>query len=536
MMKPMYLALLATAEASKLARTPPMGWMSWEIFRCDIDCDKDPHNCISERLYKEQADAMVNNGFAAHGYASIHMDDCWEQKVPPRDPTTKKLRGDPKRFPSGMKALGDYYHKLNLSFATYTAESSTTCGGYPASAEHEALDAKTFAEWGVDYIKVDGCGPADYYAGGYKAMGKALQASGRDIVYSCSWPAYTGSDETTKPFQTYIDDACNLWRNYADIQCSWDSLGDIIEHWGKYGKALQPWAGPDGPYGGHWHDMDMLLIGGLNADGAPCVSLDEERTQMAIWAISASPLIMGNDMRNVSAASKAILFNKHAIAVSQDPAGIMGIRLTDGSTAAARTQQLWARELSPTADGRRRAAAALYHHGGAPPPLPPMPPAGQCPQWTHTQHEYYEACDADNVGTFSDLTVAEAQAACCANTKCAGFSFSNGGDGGVSAKGSGYYKGNANCGLTKANGYDGYTKTSQIPGPPPTAPVDMTLDFALIPSLAGAGAIDVMDIWTGGTTSGVHRSYTASAVPLHGTAFLLLTEVTDDNEAVVEAA
>ena len=80
-------------------------------------------------------------------------------------------------------------HSKNATFGLYTAESASTCGGYPASANHEALDAETFASWGVDYMKVDGCGPGDYYKGGYAAMGSALEASGRDIVYSCSWPA-----------------------------------------------------------------------------------------------------------------------------------------------------------------------------------------------------------------------------------------------------------------------------------------------------------------------------------------------------------
>merc|ERR1719191_1333430 len=102
-----------------------------------------------------------------------------------------------------------------------------------------------------------------------------------------------------------IEAGCNSWRNWDDIQCTWKSLSSIIDHWGDYGSSLVPFAGP-----GHWHDMDMLLIGN------GCVSLDEERTQMALWAISASPLIMGNDMRNVSAESKAILTNQDAIAVN----------------------------------------------------------------------------------------------------------------------------------------------------------------------------------------------------------------------------
>merc|ERR1712107_850350 len=172
------------------------------------------------------------------------------------------------------------------------------------------------AEWGVDYLKVDGCHRhAPGMAVGYPAMGTALQSSGRNITYSCSWPAYLGSNETSKPFGDMIDAGCNGWRNWNDIQCRWGPASSIIDHWGDYGEVLVRWAGP-----GHWHDMDMLLI------GAGCLTAEEERTQMAIWAISASPLIMGNDLRKVSAESKAILLNQQAIAVSQDPLGKMGRR------------------------------------------------------------------------------------------------------------------------------------------------------------------------------------------------------------------
>ena len=268
------LAALATrADArNNLSRTPPMGWMSWEIFRCNVDCAKEPDNCISERLYHQQADALVSQGFLEVGYNAIHMDDCWERKIPPRDLKTGRLVGDPTRFPSGMKALGDYYHSKGAKYALYTAESPTTCGGYPASANHEMIDAQTFADWGVDYMKVDGCGPANYYDHGYKAMGAALEATGRPIEYSCSWPAYiNGGNETKQPFATFIEYGCNGWRNWNDIQCNWHSLGSIIDHWGDYGLTLQPFAGP-----GHWHDMDMLLIGN------GCVTHAEEMTQMAI--------------------------------------------------------------------------------------------------------------------------------------------------------------------------------------------------------------------------------------------------------------
>ena len=138
--------------------------------------------------------------------------DCWEEKNPRRDPITNELQGDHVRFASGMKALGDYVHAAGVSFAMYTAESTETCGGYPASLGFEALDAKTFASWGVDYLKVDGCGDNANYPKGYADMGSALEASGRTsgIVYSCSWPAYIGGDESVKPFGTFIMDGCNV--------------------------------------------------------------------------------------------------------------------------------------------------------------------------------------------------------------------------------------------------------------------------------------------------------------------------------------
>ena len=105
-------------------------------------------------------------------------------------------------------------------------------------------------------VQVDGCGDNSYYATGYAAMGAALEASGRPIVYSCSWPAYVGDDEATKPFGTYIMDGCNLWRNWDDIQCDVGSLKSIIDHWGDYGPVLAPFAGP-----GHWHDPGAYAFG-----------------------------------------------------------------------------------------------------------------------------------------------------------------------------------------------------------------------------------------------------------------------------------
>eukprot|EP01003_Olkasia_polycarbonata_P003061 NODE_162_length_1323_cov_114.195447_g129_i0.p1 GENE.NODE_162_length_1323_cov_114.195447_g129_i0~~NODE_162_length_1323_cov_114.195447_g129_i0.p1 ORF type:complete len:406 (+),score=114.91 NODE_162_length_1323_cov_114.195447_g129_i0:29-1219(+) len=318
------------AADNGLARTPPMGWMSWEIFRCQIDCANHPDACINEKLYKTMTDHIVSDGYLAAGYKTVSIDDCWENKTPERD-SQGRLAPNPQRFPSGMKALGDYMHGKGVNFGIYSDEGTKTCGGYPGSKGYEAVDAKTFADWGVDYLKLDGCynnGPG--FATGYPAMGKGLNESGRAIVYSCSWPAYLGANETAKPFDKMIAAGCNLWRNWADIQNGWSSLSKIIDHWGDYSKILQQWAGP-----GHWHDPDMLLIGDSGATEG------EARIQMGIWSIVAAPLIMGNDLRTVQPQFKAILLNKEVIAVDQDSLGKMGGRISPlGDT------EVWARELS----------------------------------------------------------------------------------------------------------------------------------------------------------------------------------------------
>lgn len=477
-----------------------MGWMSWEMFRCNLatstDNCTDPvsTNCISEALYKGQADAMVYQGFSKSGYRSIHMDDCWEEKNPARDPETNQLTGDKIRFSSGIASLGEYIRQKGLGFAMYTAESSLTCGGYPASQGFEDIDAKTFAAWGTTYLKVDGCGDLNYYAEGYKKMGAALEASGADIVYSCSWPAYIGSNESVKPFSEMIMDGCNLWRNYDDIQCSWGSLSSIIDHWGDYGEEMAPYAGP-----GHWHDADMLIIGN------GCISEDEERTQMAIWSIIASPLIMGNDMRNVSEASKDILMNADAISVSQDSLGQMGLRLTSSSQVA---QQIWYRNL---ANGD--VAVGLYNKQGVLQVAIPGPP---CSTWDHVTGGYYESCGgADgNVGTFSGLTPEQAQDACCNDLTCAGFSYN-------SKTSSGFYKGNVMCGFTTSTSYEGYSKPGQIPNELKES-MDITVTFA---DLNLFGNVLVYDIWARKEIGVFQNSYTAKSVAFHGTAFLRLSPI-----------
>lgn len=216
-----------------LAPTPPMGWMSWQVFRCGTTCTG-PYadDCIGEKLYRSTADAIVKGGFLKAGYDGVHIDDCWEQLS--RD-AQGRLMANSSRFPSGIggpQGLAAYLHARNLKLGIYSDEGTNTCGGFPGSEGTEALDAQTFADWGVDYLKFDGCNePTSGYPAGYTAMARALERSGRNIVYSCSWPAYLGDDERRKPYAAISKAGCTLWRNWHDIQCSWDSLSSIIDHW-----------------------------------------------------------------------------------------------------------------------------------------------------------------------------------------------------------------------------------------------------------------------------------------------------------------
>eukprot|EP00051_Salpingoeca_urceolata_P010832 m.133143 g.133143 ORF g.133143 m.133143 type:complete len:499 (-) comp16874_c0_seq4:137-1633(-) len=345
---------------------------------------------------------------------------------------------------------------------------------------------------GVDYLKVDGCGDRSYYPTGYPKMGKALVNSGRDIVYSCSWPAYLGNDEASKPYDVMIASHCNLWRNWRDIQCNWGSLSSIIDHWGDYGPVLAKYAAA-----GHFNDPDMLLIGN------DCITDVEAATQMAIWSIIAAPLIMGNDLRNITASQKEILLNKDAIAVNQDSLVQQGLRITPkGDT------EVWARNLS---DGS--VAVGLYNKNGHPSPAPPPPPTS-CSSWNITQNGYLEACDGKqgNIGCFEGQTLKDVQQECCDNPYCAGFSFE-------ASKGYGCLKKNTDCGMHQNNSFVGYDKPSFTP-PQPGPPVNITVNFA---DVGLSGSVKVYDIWTHKQV-GVFSSSFSAEVPFHGTGFYRLTK------------
>lgn len=279
-----------------VALTPPLGWNSWNTFGEDIN----------ETVVMQSADTLIESGLAACGYNYIVIDDCWALKERGED---GRMVPDPAKFPNGIKYVADYIHSKGLKFGMYSCAGAHTCAGYPGSFDHEFIDAQTFAEWGVDYLKYDYCFHPFTIAGNvlYKRMAVALANSGRDILFSaCSW----GADETKKWIK---ETGANMWRTTGDINDSWRSIrelslvaGDAIKH-GSINC---------------FPDMDMLVTG-MNGKGnvgfAGCTP-EEYRTHFSLWALLGSPLMIGCDIRSMDDATRETLMNKDVLAINQDPA------------------------------------------------------------------------------------------------------------------------------------------------------------------------------------------------------------------------
>ena len=304
-------SLFASAQTprNQLTPRPPMGWMTWNLFQGNIN----------EQLIRETADAMVEGGFRDAGYEYIFIDDLWQGG---RD-RQNNIIPDPEKFPNGIKALADYVHSKGLKLGIYSDAAQLTCGGWTASLGFEEQDARTFASWGIDYLKYDYCNAPEDSATArhrYRTMANALQNSGRDIVLGiCEWG------------QRQCEEWCEevggqLWRTSYDVRDMWKDIVkeggmgiiDIVNVTAPLAKYVRP---------GQWPDMDMLVVG-LNGTGGPSSDLGgvgctqtEYQTQMSMWCMMASPLAMTNDLRKVSEDDRRILLNPEIIAINQDVLG-----------------------------------------------------------------------------------------------------------------------------------------------------------------------------------------------------------------------
>jgi len=332
---------VAQAAPGSPALTPPLGWNSWNSFGCGIN----------ETVVRQAADAMVSSGMRDAGYQYVVVDDCWFD--PQRD-AQGNLRAHPTKFPSGMRALGDYIHSRGLKFGIYQVPTERTCAqrvgthpGATGSMGHEVQDAQTFASWGVDYLKYDWCSPngtQQEQVTRFALMRDALRATGRPIVYSInpnSFHAVTGDEFNW-------GEVADLWRTTEDLLDIWQN-GNINSYPMGVGNVLDitaPLAAQAGPQ--HWNDPDMLVV------GRPGLTLTESRSHFTLWALLAAPLLAGNDIRTMSADISAILRNSRLLAVNQDRLGAGGRRVRDdGNT------EVFAKPLS---DGS--VAVALFNRGG----------------------------------------------------------------------------------------------------------------------------------------------------------------------------
>jgi len=305
-----------------LAKTPPMGWNSWNKFASKVD----------DASVRGMADAIVSSGMRDAGYIYVNIDDTWE--APQRDKDGNIQTNQ--KFPD-MKALANYVHSKGLKLGIYSGPGPRTCAGYLASYNHEEQDARTWAAWGIDYLKYDWCSASEVYhpeelKSAYQKMALALRATGRPIIYSLCEYGWQKVQEWG------ADVGGNLWRTTGDIRDSWDSMSRIGFDQ-QVGRAQ--YANP-----GHWNDPDMLEIGNGGMTDT------EYRTHMSLWCMLAAPLLAGNDIRSMTESIKEILTNKEVIAIDQDKAGIQGVRVRkDGDL------EVWKKPLA------KGVAVGLFNRG-----------------------------------------------------------------------------------------------------------------------------------------------------------------------------
>lgn len=288
----------------ELARTPQMGWNSWNKFACDIN----------EELIRETADALVNTGLRDAGYIYLNLDDCWHGE---RD-SLGFIQADPERFPSGIAVLAEYCHNRGLKLGIYSDAGRKTCAGRPGSFGHEYQDALQYAKWGVDYLKYDWCYNNDINPkGAYGLMSEALKTAGRPIVFSmCEWgtnKAHEWASEIAHSWRTTGDIGAQFAGEFKVNEVGWRPL--TVLQCMDINAELRKYAGP-----GHWNDPDMLEVGNGLTDA-------ENRAHFTMWCMMASPLILGNDITNMPKEVYDVITNRDVIAINQDPLGVQGMRI-----------------------------------------------------------------------------------------------------------------------------------------------------------------------------------------------------------------
>lgn len=279
-----------------IVQTPPMGWNTWNTFG----------EHINEQLIRESVDTFVKLGLREAGYQYVVIDDCWSERE--RDSKTNEIVPSKEKFPNGMKAVGDYIHENGLKFGMYSCAGVRTCANYPGSFGHEFLDARTFARWGVDFLKYDYCLKAfsDKAPYLYRRMGQALRTCGRDILFSaCNW----GVEDVWSWIRTT---GASMYRSTGDIFDNFESMKNIAL--GQLPKMC--YSAPN-----CFNDMDMLTVGmfGNGNVGSSGCSYEEYVMQFSAWCLWGAPIMLGCDLRKMTPEIVKLVTNRDLIAINQDP-------------------------------------------------------------------------------------------------------------------------------------------------------------------------------------------------------------------------
>ncbi|RIB13742.1 Glycoside Hydrolase Family 27 protein [Gigaspora rosea] len=273
-------------------KTPPMGWNPYNAF----------NTSFNDTLIRQHVNIIVNQGYLSAGYRYINLDDAWQAS----ERKDNKLSFNSSKFPFGIKDLVDYVHKNGLLFGIYSDAGTQTCGGLPGSLDYEDIDAQTFVDWDVDYLKYDNCNeqrrPEQER---YKKMSDAIKSvtagKNKTIYYNiCEWG-------TSNPW-LWGPGVGHSWRTTPDINAFWPSIISIIDSQVR----LTEYGGPERG----WNDPDMLVL------GFERIPYDEQVTHYAFWAALKAPLILGCDLRKVDDKIKALILNEDIISVNQDPLGL----------------------------------------------------------------------------------------------------------------------------------------------------------------------------------------------------------------------
>ncbi len=318
----------AAGNKKPLAATPPMGWNDWAHYQCGY----------TAQTILDNAHALVSTGLAALGYDTVTIDDCWMQKD--RD-ASGNLQVDKERFPNGMKPVADEIHKLGLKFGIYEDSGSETCGQFAGSGlpqgggdAHFLEDARLFASWGVDYLKLDGCNvyapPGETeeqsYHLAYASEHEALEKVGRPIVFSESAPAYFQGTPEWYDVLSWVGKYGQLWREGSDIATYHahplpERFRRMFPQRTRYQSMMWNYSYnlPLGRFQkpGNWNDPDFIIAGDIG------MSVPESRTQMTLWSMMSAPLILSSEVSKLSPEATAIVGNKDLIAIDQDPLGKM---------------------------------------------------------------------------------------------------------------------------------------------------------------------------------------------------------------------